>query len=96
MEPNNIKITNYLNTQMTYFEITDLDWNLFEEKYNISRTEIVEVNNIYRTVCRLFVHKPDLNLWKEKTKNWEQFKHIEINFYKKTNTNTWVKMTLKD
>ncbi len=81
---------------MPYFEITDLDWNLFEEKYNIQKTDVVEVTNIFRHICRLFVLKNDLNLWNEKRNNWENFKNVNVNYYHITNEKIWTNSTLKD
>lgn len=71
---------------MPYFEITDLDWTLFEENYNIPRTEMVEVVNIYRHICRLFVLNSDLNLWNRISPNWE---NVGINCYHITNEKKW-------
>ena len=74
---------------MPYFEITDLDWNLFEEKYNISKREIVEVPNIFRHICRLFVRKTDLNLW-----NAKREENVKINFYHITDKKIWSNPTI--
>lgn len=81
---------------MPYFEITDLDWNFFEETYNIPRTEIVEVTNIFRHICRLFVLKTDLNLWNTKRTNWENFRNVEINYYHITDRKIWSNKILKN
>lgn len=75
--------------EIAYFEIADLDWNLFEEKYNILRTEMVEVTNIFRHICRLFVLKNDLNLWNTKRTNPENFINVEINYYHITDRKIW-------
>jgi hypothetical protein len=80
---------------MPYFEITDLDWNLFEEKYNIPRTETVEVTNIFRHICRLFVLKTDLDLWNTKWANWEKFINVEINYYHIADKKIWSNLKLK-
>lgn len=63
---------------MSYFEISNFDWELFEEKYNIPRTKMVEVTNIFRHICRLFVLETDVNLWNTKKNNLE---NVEINYY---------------
>lgn len=80
---------------MAYFEITDLDWNLFEEKYNISKTEMVEVTNIFRHMCRLFVLKTDLNLWNTIRENGKFFINGKINYYHITNKKEWSNLTLQ-
>ncbi len=82
---------------MPYFEITDLDWNLFEEKYNIQKTEIIEVDNVFRHMCRLFVLKSDLNLWNEKPtcNKLDNLKNVKVNFYRITNEKKWTNSTME-
>jgi hypothetical protein len=79
-----------------HIELTDLDWNLFEGKFNILRTDVVEVPNIFRHICRLFVLKIDLNLWNEKKANKEKCMNVEINYYEITDKKIWYKSTLKN
>lgn len=70
---------------MSFFEIADLTWNSFEETYNIPRTEIVEVSNIFRHICRLFVHMDDLELWDTNRMN--------VTYYHITAQKIWQKLT---
>lgn len=53
------------------FELNDLHWNMFEEKFSMPKTDVTEVNNIFRHICRLYVANSDLELWNSKTKNVE-------------------------
>ena len=84
---------------MSYFEIDDLDWNSFEEKYNILRTEMVEVPNTFRHICRLFVSKYDLDAWnvlKYDLDSWnkrrDNFTNVEINYYHINEQKKWNKL----
>lgn len=72
---------------MSYFEVTELDWNLFETKFNILRSDVIEVNNIYRHICRLFVNKNDLQLWNDIQSNRDN--KTEITYYKLEQGNKW-------
>jgi hypothetical protein len=79
------------------YDITDLDWNLFEEKYNISRTEMVEIDNIYNNKSTYIVHKNDLNLWNELIKNPEQSKNTEMTLYEIEITDKkWIERKIKN
>jgi hypothetical protein len=70
-----------------YFIVTDLDWELFEQQFNIPRTDVIEVNNIYRHVCKLFIlKKTDLQLWKDKN---------NVTVYELVDGNKWIKNTIK-
>ena len=69
---------------MSYIEINDADWKVFEDTYSIPRTEMVEVNNIFRHRCRLFVVKVDARLWKFMINDMKGFRDIgneEITYY---------------
>ena len=72
-------------------DISDLDWNLFEEQFQISKDDVIEVKNIFRHVCRLFVNKSDLELWNEKYSNFENVKVNIYEIYKdKYNNKKWL------
>lgn len=38
-------------------------WRAFEDKYNISMNDVIEIPNYFRHVCRLYIHKKDLERW---------------------------------
>lgn len=77
-----------------YFDATDLDWELFENQFNIPRSNVVEVNNIYRHICKLYVMKDDLELWNDIRSNKEN--KTEITFYRLMHENKWSKNTYKN
>ena len=62
---------------MSYFEVSDLDWELFEKKFNITKTEVIEIKNIFRHICRLYVLKNYLQILNDS----ENKKDIEIILY---------------
>ena len=41
----------------TKIDITEEDWLQFEQKFNMSRSDVVEIQNHYRTPLRLFIKK---------------------------------------
>lgn len=53
-------------------EITDFDWLNFEKNYMVSRYELVELENIYRHPCRIFVKKSDLPIYEKLHKDLEK------------------------
>lgn len=79
---------------MSYFEATNLDWELFEDKFNILRSNVVEVKNIFRHMCRLYVIADHLQLWNDIQSNPEN--KTEITYYELTNGNKWYKKIRKN
>lgn len=80
---------------MASIVIEEKDWATFEEEYSILRTEVVEVKNVFRHICRLFVLKSDLSLWNEKICEGN-FEKIKVNYYEikkrsANSSNLWVK-----
>jgi hypothetical protein len=55
---------------MFYFEITDADWEAFEDKFKIMRGDVVEVPNRYRSPGRSFIHKDNLEIYNESITNY--------------------------
>lgn len=47
------------------FEKVDVDWESFEQKFNISRDDVEEVKNIYRMVAKVYVLKHNLEMFYE-------------------------------
>lgn len=62
-------------------EITSEYWTLFEQTFNIARTDVVNVKNIYKHRCKLFVHKDDLDAWNYKREDWKGRKDVGFNYY---------------
>ncbi len=62
-------------------QITDEYWNLFEQTFNIPRTDVVNVRNIYKHKCGLYVHKDDLDKWNYKYENWNGRTDVEFQYY---------------
>ena len=81
---------------MPYFEITDSEWDSFEAKFNILRTDVVEVANIFRSPGRIFVLRTNLELWNQKKANREQFRNVPVTFYHKFEGLHWTSSTLKE
>lgn len=77
---------------MSYFEATVFDWNLFEETFNISRSNVVEVNNVFRYICRLYVHKNDVQLWNNR--DYLDNK-TELIYYELMHGNKWYRNAYK-
>jgi hypothetical protein len=75
-------------------DITDEYWALFEQKFNIARTDVVNVKNIYRHRCSLFVHKDDLDAWNYKYEDWNGRTDVRFNFYeimfKMNDNHVWI------
>ena len=73
------------------WKIKDTEWNMFEQQFpNIKKTDVIEVDNVLKHMCKLFVHKNDLQKWNQKIKN--NFKsedskiavyHFSYNFHSK-------------
>ena len=68
-------------------EITNMDWIEFEKKFNISRTDVIEIKNIFRHVCKLFILKTDETLWNCNQRNQE------IMLYELVPNHKWYKFT---
>jgi hypothetical protein len=80
-----------------------VDWNLFENIFNISRDDIVEVKNIYLMKCKvyllvedvkkLFNNELDVNMWYMhyvyKDKKWIGSK-INYDTFKEMNDNAYL------
>jgi len=79
---------------MSFFEVTDLDWELFEDKFNILRSNVVEVKNMFRTICKLYVINDDLQLWNDIRSNPEN--KTEITYYKLMHGHKWYKNVYKN
>lgn len=43
----------------------DVNWELFEQKFNISRDDVEEVKNIYRMIAKVYVLKNNLEMFYE-------------------------------
>jgi hypothetical protein len=54
---------------MFSIDISDLDWNLFENKFGISRNDVVKVKNRFRSQCVIYVHKNNLQNWTHMLEN---------------------------
>lgn len=56
---------------------TKKDWEAFEHIFNLSREDVVQVKNIFRHPCKLYVLKTDAVNW-----DWEQnINDDKINVY---------------
>jgi hypothetical protein len=62
-------------------EITDEYWSLFEQTFNIDRSDVVNVRNHFRHECKLFVHKDDLDAWNYKREDWNARTDVVVNYY---------------
>lgn len=74
----------------SYFERqpSALDWILFEDKFNMLRTDVVKVNNIYHPrICSVYVLKTELGLWNKKIAGGQ----VQMNVYVLINDKTWIK-----
>jgi hypothetical protein len=75
---------------MSSINITDLDWNLLETKYNVSLTNIIEVQNIFKPDCNIFIPSDCLHLWNNYLhNNNNNSKKINI-AYEFTETHKWI------
>jgi hypothetical protein len=86
-------------TTLVNTETTKEEWNTFEHLFSIPRSEMVEVKNVYRTLCNLYVKKTDLQLWENKQQNREMYKNIEVVSYMLIilqTGNKWSKIVVKD
>ncbi len=63
-----------------YPVITDLDWVDFEKRFSINRADVVEIKNMYRHPCKLFVRKEHLDEWKN---------NLNIDIFEITTTHKW-------
>jgi hypothetical protein len=64
--------------------VTDSDWDLFEEHFNILRNDMVEVPNRYRHVCKLYVKKEQIDLYKIQDEELKELSKIVISEFKST------------
>lgn len=83
---------------MPFLEVTDLYWDKFEEEFNIPRSNVVRVKNLFRHICQLYVMKNDLELWNEVQTNKEN--KTEITYYEftycSTHNHKWSKKIFKN
>lgn len=44
--------------------VSDMDWELFEQQFkSVKRTDVIEVPNIFRHMCKLYVKVEDKEKW---------------------------------
>lgn len=61
---------------------TEEDWKIFESKFNVSKEDVVQVKNIFRHHCKLYIFKSDVIYWDQKYVNNDLEKiSKEINVY---------------
>lgn len=75
---------------MSYFEVTDLDWESFENEFGLIRTDVSEVKNIFRHICKLYVHNDDVQLWNIACIN-SSTNNSTITYYHITDKKKWHK-----
>jgi len=46
-------------------EKLNVDWETFEEKFNISRDDVIRVPNIFRCICKLYILKNHVTMFHE-------------------------------
>lgn len=73
---------------MNISEPIDTEWLALKEKYNILKTDLVRVPNIYRHICILYVFKADFPLWVQKQDDIHHYdlyhnNNLETNIYQK-------------
>jgi hypothetical protein len=75
-------------------EISDEQWILFEQTFNVAKTDVVNVRNHFRHKCQLFVHKDDLNAWNYKCEDWNGRTDVGFNYYeimfKRDGNDKWI------
>ncbi len=63
-------------------EISEDNWKSFEEIFeNISKKDVIEINNIYKHVCRLFIDKKNLEILYKKRENREKYIDEQVFVY---------------
>jgi hypothetical protein len=45
--------------------LLDIDWNAFEDTFQLSQKDVTEVSNMFRHICRLFVKNDDLSTFNQ-------------------------------
>ena len=74
---------------MAYFEITHNDWLMFEREFpNVTRNDVIEVTNIFRNPCRIFILKSLIYQW-----NNYDFETQYFHVTKNNNICLWVQNT---
>jgi hypothetical protein len=72
---------------MAYFEITNEDWLNFENEFtNVTRNDVIEVSNIFRHPCRIFIQRTLISQW-----NNVDFETSYYHVTKNNNICLWVK-----
>ena len=81
--------------KMSIFGIkeTDLVWESFENEFHVPRSNVVEVNGIFRHPCRLYVDKDDLKLWDDRHNPENADK---ISYYELTTNGKWIRRIYKN
>ena len=76
-------------------ELTDNDWNEFEQKFNeISRNDVVNVQNIFRSPEKLFVRQDDLEQWNQNNRSGLTIYSYRL--YGPNGSNRWVKLSMPE
>lgn len=76
-------------------ELTDADWISFENTFCIEKTSLIEVKNLFRHMCRMFITTSNIELWNKKTTNWDKYSDIHIEYFHITKDKKWVRKLLK-
>ncbi len=78
--------------------IDETDWKLFEDTYSMPRTDVVEVRNIFKHRCKIFVQKEDVGIWNYMINNMKKFRDIgciQFPYYYYTSQLKWSTSVMK-